>query len=121
LEADKWNKVGLELYQFHKLDESILAFDNAIEIDKNSPVFVYNKGKALYKKNSYKESIECFTKAIEIDTNFAEANYFKGLAMKKLDPNSSAANAFIDKAKEIQDDKSKLLHTVTQLNTNLAN
>jgi tetratricopeptide (TPR) repeat protein len=108
LEADKWNKIGLKLYHFHKFDESISAFNNAIEIYPTLPVFWCNKGKALFDKNSYKESIECFSKAIEIDPNFAEANYFKGLAMTKLDSNSAVAQAFIDKAKKIQDEKSVL-------------
>jgi len=92
LEADKWNKIGLELLQFRKFDESIWAFDNAIEIDKSSPVFLYNKGKALLEKTCYKESVEYFNKAIKIDANFADARNFRDLAMKN-----------IDKATEMQD------------------
>jgi hypothetical protein len=98
LEAEEWNKKGLELCRFHKFNEAILAFNNALEIDPNLPDILNNKGKTLFNKKAYKEAIECFNKAIEIDTNLVESLYFKGKAMMMLDSDSAAAKESIDEA-----------------------
>jgi tetratricopeptide (TPR) repeat protein len=51
-----------------KYDEAIVCFDKALQLDKNNPKILFNKGNALMCQCKYKESLECFDEALKIRT-----------------------------------------------------
>jgi tetratricopeptide (TPR) repeat protein len=84
-----WNINGVDLYNQGKYNESIQAFDKAIEL---SPYFVdpwINKGNALYNQGKYKEAIQAYNSTIEIDPQCEKALLHKSLALEKLNRNNS--------------------------------
>ena len=65
-----WNGLGVVLDLQEKYDESIEAYQKAIELD---PEYLYpwhNLGIVLERKGDIKGAINSFKKALEIDPNF---------------------------------------------------
>jgi tetratricopeptide (TPR) repeat protein len=64
--AYAWTNKGIELLSLGKINESIQAFDKAIEINPLCVDAWNNKGVALSALKRYNESIQAFDKAIEL-------------------------------------------------------
>ena len=63
--AKDWNDKGYALYQQGKYNESIEAYDNALEIYPNQTLYLLNKGNALYNLEEYEKALEVYTHAYE--------------------------------------------------------
>ena len=68
-----WYKRGEALSSLGRYNESIEAYNNAIELDASYTKAWKDKGLALAVLSRYEESMACFEKATEIDGNDAEA------------------------------------------------
>ena len=67
-----------------KYNESIQAFDKAIELDPKHAYPWYNKGNALNNLGKYNEAVLAYNKAIEINPQYADAWNNKGDALYNL-------------------------------------
>ena len=88
------------LSQSSNSDESIKAFDKAIELNPRDSLAWDAKGLALYKLNKYDEAITAYNKAIKINPQYSYAWDDKGEALVKLGKSDKAITAY-DKALEI--------------------
>lgn len=107
--ADEWKKEGTNLFEQAKYDDSLAAFDKALELDPqdayswNSKGYVHlfialtNQEKS--EENS-KEAIEAFDKALKLNPELAEAWHGKGAALHNLG-RSDESQICNDKAKEL--------------------
>jgi tetratricopeptide (TPR) repeat protein len=91
-----WHEKGLYFANLAKYDESIQAYDKAIQLIQIIPhenrweaLIFEDKGIALYRQGKYDESIQAFDRAIELD-NFAEYWQFKGDVLKAAGRTSEA-------------------------------
>jgi tetratricopeptide (TPR) repeat protein len=73
---------------------------DALEIDGNDALALYNKGLALLYLGKYNEAIECYDKALEIDPKYVSALRNKGLALYYLGKYNEAIECY-DKVLEI--------------------
>lgn len=95
IEAKKWNIRGCELYRLHKYNDAIMAFESAIDFDKNFVDALNNIGIVLSKRNFF-DAIVFFDKVISIDQSYADAWYNKGMALENSF--SEEAKSYINKA-----------------------
>lgn len=79
-----WNFYAISLSRARSHDESLLAYDRAIEIDPQNAVFRANRGTALQALGRDKEAIAVYDAAISSDPNNAEAHNVRGNAMTKF-------------------------------------
>jgi len=63
--ANDWNNKGYDLYKQGKYNESIEAYDKALEIYPNQTLYLRYKGNALYNLKEYKKALEVYTHAYE--------------------------------------------------------
>jgi tetratricopeptide (TPR) repeat protein len=84
----------LALRQLGKYDESVQAYDKAIEISPKNADFWYDKGKSLSCQGNYEAAIKCYEEAIRLNPSFVDAWYQKGTAFKKLGSDIIADAAF---------------------------
>ena len=78
------NNKGISLANIGKINESIMSFDKALEIDPTNVATLNNKGFALAKLGKYNESIALYDKALEIDPTYVLALNNKNTAVKAL-------------------------------------
>ena len=76
--AADWNKQGISLLKQGKYNESLMAFDKALEIKTDYGPAWANKGAALLVLGKYNESLQAYNKAIAINSNDAVAWNGKG-------------------------------------------
>ena len=92
--AEKYNNDGLELYNLGKYEESIEAYDKAIELESKGiddiEVCYYNRGRAYFKMGNYQKAIGDYTMAIEISP---KSKYYSDRAVtyEKIGENEKAA------------------------------
>ena len=67
--AVAWIYKGNALYNQHKYDEAIQAYDKAIEIDPDTCTAWNNKGIAFDDVGKYDEATQAYDKAIKMDLN----------------------------------------------------
>jgi len=73
--------LGLALFQKGQMDEAIVHYQEALEIDPDNSQAHNNLGIALCKKGQADEAIAHFQKALEISPNFAKAQFNLGDAL----------------------------------------
>jgi tetratricopeptide (TPR) repeat protein len=83
-----------------KFNESIQAYDKAIELNSRYAEAWYNKGYAPSKQGNYDEAIKAYDEAIKLNPNYAKAWYNKGIAFEALGKTTDADVASA-KAKEL--------------------
>jgi tetratricopeptide (TPR) repeat protein len=71
--AKDWFDKGNALFNESKYNESIGAFDEAIELNPQYAKAWYNKGLVLYYLGNLDEAIKGFDEAIRLDQNYAKA------------------------------------------------
>jgi len=92
--VQEWIDQGSALYSQGKYDDSLQAFDKAIEIDPGNADAWYNKGVVLYDQGKYNDSLQAFNRSIETNPLDADAWYNKGSALKALGRTTAAEYAF---------------------------
>ena len=79
--AEDWFNKGDLLLNSGKYNESIEAYNKAIELNQSYAVAWSHKGDALLNLSLFNESLDSYDKAIKLDPNFALAECCKGLAL----------------------------------------
>lgn len=79
LEQEAINK-GLDYTNKGKLNEAIVEFSKAIEINSNNAFVYYHRGLAYHKKGELDKAISDYDEAIEISPKDAEVYYNRGIA-----------------------------------------
>jgi tetratricopeptide (TPR) repeat protein len=97
-----WIDKGGECFTQGKYNDSLQAFENAINLDPENSEAWYNKGVVLFYKGIFNESLQAFNKAIEINPLDADAWYNKGSALTKLGKTTAAKEAF-ERASELEE------------------
>lgn len=98
--AGGWFDEGTALYNLGRYNESIEAFNRAIELDPKNEEIWNNYGLDLYSLYRYDEAIKAYEKAIEINASYADAWNNKGAALAVQGEYEKALEAF-DKATKI--------------------
>ena len=98
--AKDWTNRGWALYNARQYNESIKAFNKAIEINPKLADAWNGKGAALNDQRKYNESAKAFSNATKLDPSIAGFWYSKGWALYNARQYNESINAF-DKAIEI--------------------
>lgn len=89
--AQEWFDLGITESD---INNKVLYFSKALDIDPNDSYAWYNKGLALLILENYEEAIKCFDKSLEIDPEDADAWHYKGLALDTLSQCAEATACF---------------------------
>ena len=81
---DSYIGKGYCLHNLNKLDESKIAYKQAIEYDAENPIIYYNIGCVLMKQKKFKDAIQYFDKVLNIEPNNNSALNNKNIASKML-------------------------------------
>jgi tetratricopeptide (TPR) repeat protein len=74
-----WFSKGMELYNQGKYEESLQAYNTALEADPGDEEAWNNKGIDLGLLGKYDEALQAFNNATSINSSYAEAWYNMGL------------------------------------------
>ncbi len=99
-DAVYWYKKGEELLNASKYNESIEAYDRAIDLNQSYAEAWNHKGNALYDLGKKEEAIRAYRKAIEINPNFAKAWYNTGARLYQLERYNESLE-YLDRAIEL--------------------
>ena len=78
-EAERWFEQGLELEQTGgPVEDIILAYRKAIELDPNSAGALVNLGTVYFNTRAWREAERCYQQALEVDPNYALAHFNLG-------------------------------------------
>jgi uncharacterized caspase-like protein/Flp pilus assembly protein TadD len=80
--AGNQRNLGIELHLEGKLDEAIVAYRQAIQLNPDSPLSYYNLGVTLEHQGRLGEAIVAYRQAIKLDSSFANAYNNLGVALK---------------------------------------
>jgi tetratricopeptide (TPR) repeat protein len=81
--SSEWLWRGCGLYDQGKYNESIQAFDNAIEISPKFDLLWFFEGRSLFMLGKYDEAIKCFDAGIQVDPkNGGMGLYWKGKTLQ---------------------------------------
>ena len=84
-------------------------------MNRENPLYYYDKGKILYLKRNYEEAQWNFEKACELDKNFYQSKYNLGLTYERLNQNEDAKKAFLQ-AIDIKNDYEKAFLELARIN-----
>ena len=71
--AEIHNNLGLLYLKMKKLDDAVVAFEEAVKKNVNYALAYVNLGKALIELEKYDDAIKAYEKALEIDPSNHEA------------------------------------------------
>jgi tetratricopeptide (TPR) repeat protein len=89
-----WTAQGNKLLEQYKFNDSIQAYDKALQINESHIAALAGKGEALWKIGRYNESIISFDKALNLDPNYVRAWVGKGVALHGLGDFNGSRNAY---------------------------
>ena len=95
-----WYEIGEAFLNAGKNNDSIEAFNKAIELNLSYSAAWKQKGNAFLNLSRYNDALMCYEKAIEIDPEYAYAWNNRGVALHKLCRYDEALSSY-DKAIEI--------------------
>jgi tetratricopeptide (TPR) repeat protein len=101
--AAAYNGLGYAILQKGSVDEAIIYFQKALQINPNYAEAQLNLGIALLQKGSVDEAIAHFQKVLQIDPNFAEGHLNLGYALLEMGRVDEAIAQF-QKALQIRPD-----------------
>jgi tetratricopeptide (TPR) repeat protein len=78
-----YNNLGDALFRKNLLDEAMVQFQKALEINPDYAEARYNLGVALSKKGHVDKSIDQYERALEINPIYAQAHYNLGVALSQ--------------------------------------
>ncbi len=97
------NNLGIALFKTGKVDEAMVHYQKALEINPDFAEAHNNLGNFLFQKGRVDEAMVHYQKALEINPDYAEAHYNLGNALLKTG-NADEAIAHLQKALEINPD-----------------
>ncbi len=89
-----WFMKGLELYNDDKIDESLQAYNRALELDPNDSEAWNNKGIDEGLLGKYDDALVSFGNAVAINESYAEAWYNMGVIYDFKEYYGSAVQAY---------------------------
>ena len=102
-----WNCQGEALHNLQRSSEAIVAFDRAIALDRNNPIFLINKSESLKDLGRHEESLKAIETAVgileqieavsgteNISSEFAVALAFLGNGYRREERYQDALNAY---------------------------
>ena len=89
-----WNLAGVSAVQLGYLDQAVIAFQSAININSGSADAHNNLGSVLIDQGNPEEAIKAFNEALAIKPDYAEAYYNMGNAFLDQDKLEEAEEAF---------------------------
>jgi tetratricopeptide (TPR) repeat protein len=92
--AEDWYNKGNVLLNLGEYNESISAYNKAIELNQSLAVAWKQKGNAFLNLTKYYESLKCYDNAIKLDPNYASAWNNKGVTLKNIGEYDAAINAW---------------------------
>ena len=118
-----WTTKGYILTKFGKLDEAIINYDKAIQINPNDVQAWTYKGACLLYSNAsnsgrYDEALKCYNKALEIDPKYTDAWNGKGNALYVLKNYDEAIKCY-DRALDINPNSTDALNVKGAILNNL--
>ena len=79
IEAERWFERGLELEQAGaSIEEVILAYQKAVELDPSSPGALVNLGTVYFNVRAWRDAERNYRKALEVDPEYALAHFNLG-------------------------------------------
>lgn len=102
-DGDDWHSVGVDLLRLRKLDESIVAFENAIKLDGKTSTALYNMACALSLKGDTRAAADSLQRAVQ--------NGFDNVEKLKNDPDLRNVRSEVNVAELIQMAEDLELHT----------
>jgi tetratricopeptide (TPR) repeat protein len=94
VDARAWFLEGNALYDQKKYDESLDAYNEAIQLEPGNVSIWSNKGNVLYDLKRYRDSVDACDEAIRLDPKDAIAWVNKGNALEKLDSFQEALDCY---------------------------
>ena len=98
-----WNLMGASAAQIGKLDDAVLAFQEALSIKPDDAQANYNMGNAFKDQRKLEEAIEAYEKALSIKPDYADAYLNIGATLKDQGKLEEAIEAY-NKALSIKPD-----------------
>ena len=102
-----WNCQGEALHNLQRYSEAIAAFDRAVALDRNNPIFLINKSESLKVMGKHEESLTVIEEAIEalkkieaalgkenVSSEFAVALSFLGNGYRRKEQYTDAIDAY---------------------------
>lgn len=106
-EAEKLKNEGNSLTKADKLDEALLKYTKAIELDGKNPVFYCNRAAVYSKLGNHQQAIKDCNAALSIDSSYCKAYSRLGLAYSSLNRFKEAKECY-EKALELDPDNESL-------------
>ena len=91
---ESWFALGLKQASAGNLDEAVISWDKALEIDPNLGEAWHNRGSALGRLGNYKEALESFEHTLKIDPHNAQAWNERGHALYQLEQWQKAVDSW---------------------------
>lgn len=89
-----WFQQGLDLYNQEKFEESLTAYEKALELDPKDSEAWNNMGIDLGLLGRYDEALTAFNNAVELNDSYAEAWYNMGVIYDFKEYYSTAVQAY---------------------------
>ena len=83
--VESWFDLGLKQASAGNLNEAVISWEKALEIDPNLGEAWHNRGSALGRLGDYKEAVESFEQTLKIDPHNAQAWNERGHALYQLE------------------------------------
>ena len=99
-DGDEWSDVGLDLLRLRRFDESIHAFEKAIELDHNAATAMYNIACAYSLKGDVRNGMAWLTKSIE--NGFGSEEKLRNDPDIALLRSQSGFDALVQKAEDLE-------------------
>ena len=91
---DRYMDEGKRLYDEYRLDEAMVAFDNAIKLDGSKADPYYYKGVIFHSQNKYEQAIQQYDKVLKISPNDTDALLWKGKCLEKMGKKEEALSYY---------------------------
>ncbi|MGQ9730994.1 MAG: tetratricopeptide repeat protein [Candidatus Zipacnadales bacterium] len=109
MSAEQWVAKGASLAQLGKLEESLEAFDRAIQLDQELPQAWTGKAESLRTLGRYREALVCCYRALSRDPRSLVAYNIRGLCYAALGEHDRALEDF-DRAIAIDPNQREVWH-----------
>lgn len=94
MDAKAWFEKGLDLHAAGKIDEAILAYNEAAALAPNNTAVLHNRGLAHQNLKQHEAAAEDFRRALVLNSKLADAHFNLGNALADLNRHREAAPAY---------------------------
>jgi tetratricopeptide (TPR) repeat protein len=90
----QWLENGHALREAKRYEEALIAYERAIQLDRNYVAAHYNKGTVLYYLGRYEAALAAYERAIQLKPDYVYTYIDKGLVLAKLNRYEAALAAY---------------------------